>query len=70
MVRAITGIAAFVSLQNHLKQGAQYQPLVKGVVKAQLNPLPESTHVVISEAGRRKQAAEAFKARLPYDLDI
>lgn len=70
MVRAITAIQAFVSLQNHLQQGTPQQPLVKGTAKVEFAELPSSTHVVISEEGRRRQAAEAFKGRLRYDFDM
>lgn len=71
MARTITAVPSFQPFTNFLKRSAPEQPLVKGVVKAQLNLLPESsTHVVISEAGRRKQAAEALAARIAYDIDI
>jgi hypothetical protein len=71
MPRTVTAVPSFESFTNFLKRGAP-QPLVKGVVKAQMNPLQvtESTHVIISHEGRRKQAAEAFTARIPYDFDI
>lgn len=70
MVRRINAIPAFQSLQDYVKQAPQYQPLFKGVVKAQLNELPSSTHVVISEAGRLKLAAAELNARVPYDIEM
>lgn len=69
MVRRINAIPAFQSLQDYVKQAPQ-QPFIKGVAKAQLNELPSSTHVVISEAGRLKLAAAELAARVPYDIEM
>jgi hypothetical protein len=69
MVRRIDAIPAFQSFQQYLNQ-APAQPLVKGVVKAQLNELPSSTHVVISAEGRRRLAAAQLEARVPYDIEL
>lgn len=70
MARTITAVAEFQSFQDYYeRQKEQLTPRVKGVVKAELAPLPASSHVVISQAARSRLAREQ-PARMTYDLEM
>lgn len=70
MARTITAVQQYQSFGDYLKQRAPTQPLVQGVVKAQLAQLPSSTHVVISTEGRRRLAAAELTARVSHDWEM
>lgn len=70
MVRTITAVQAFQPFSDYLRQpkpAPQAYPLQ--VFKATLAPLPASSHVIISEEGRRRLAAEQLKVG-SWDWDM